>query len=276
MDSIDDPLARIADALDRLAPAPLDRADLSGSDVFVWDGRLRKLRPIETPPAEPLASLVGLDRAKERLLANLARFADGNRANHVLFWGARGTGKSALLLAAVADAQKTLPLKLVEARRGELVTLPDLLPALAASGDRVVLFCDDLAFEGSDDVYKALKSALGGGVEAAGENVLVCATSNRRHLAPRTMAENADRDAIRRGEAGHELLSLADRFGLSIGFYEPTQAEYLAIVEARAAGLPVERDELRKRAVAWAAERGARSGRTAAQFVIDLAGEIAK
>ena len=270
-------LDRIVAALERLAPPAVEAVDLGGASAFVWDARSRGLKPVAALAAQPSELIVGQDRARSRLAANIEHFAAGLPANHVLFWGARGTGKSALMLAIAAEAMARHPaLKLVEIRRGEIQSLHDLLPALARSDARVLLYMDDLSFEAADETYKALKSALGGGIEAAGENVLVCATSNRKHLSPRMMAENEDRDAIRRGEAGHELLSLADRFGLSIGFYEPTQAEFLAMVAAHAAhrGVAIDAETLRRRAISWAAERGARSGRTAAQFVADLAAEL--
>ncbi|MEL6363928.1 MAG: DUF815 domain-containing protein [Pseudomonadota bacterium] len=267
-------LARIADALERLAPPPPSADILASAQVFIWEGAVRRLRPVSIPSLPEAGVLVGLDRAKARVAGAIEAFAAGRLSNHVLLWGARGTGKSALALGLTCEAlAKHAALKLIEVRRDEAASLPDLLPALAGRPERVLLYCDDLSFEAPDATYKALKSALGGGVEAAAENVLVLATSNRKHLAPRAMAENEDRDAIRRGEAGHERLSLADRFGISIGFYELTEAEYLAAVEshAGAAGLAAS-DDLRREARAFAVDRGARSGRTAAQFVAAKAG----
>lgn len=270
-------LARIADALERLAPPPPSAEALGSGQVFVWDGPRLRLRPVENPRLPDAGVLVGLERATMRVRGALSAFAAAKPSNHVLLWGARGTGKSALALGLMREALAThAALRLVEVRRDDVASLPDLLPALAGRPERVVLYCDDLSFEAPDATYKALKSALGGGVEAAAENVLVLATSNRKHLAPRAMAENEDREAIRRGEAGHELLSLADRFGVSIGFYELTEKEYLAAVEshAAAAGLALPHDALIAEARAFAMERGARSGRTAAQFVADCAARI--
>ncbi len=269
-------LARIADALERLAPPPPSAEALMSGEVFVWDGPRLRLRPVESPRLSDAGVLVGLERATARVRGALIAFAASKPSNHILLWGARGTGKSALALGLMREALAAhATLRLIEVRREDVASLPDLLPALAGRPERVVLYCDDLSFEAPDATYKALKSALGGGVEAAAENVLVLATSNRKHLAPRSMAENEDREAIRRGEAGHELLSLADRFGISIGFYELTEKEYLAAVEshAAAAGLARPRDTLIAEAREFAMERGARSGRTAAQFVAAKAGE---
>ncbi|MFQ5564076.1 MAG: ATP-binding protein [Parvularculaceae bacterium] len=260
-------LARIAGALERLTPAPAP-ADLSGGAVFVWEACDKRARPAARFDALPLSLLRGLDEHAARLLDNTSAFAKGLPANNALLWGARGAGKSALIKAVFAEIAKEAPLKLIELHRAEVADAPALIAALRDARDRCIVFCDDLSFEAADEAYKALKTLLEGGVEGRPDNVIFYATSNRKHLTPRMMAENEDAMAIRRGEAGHETTSLADRFGLSLGFYEATQADYLDIVEsyARAFGFDGDPDEVRREALQWAARRGARSGRVAWQF----------
>lgn len=260
-------LERIAAALERIVPAPAP-VDLSNGGVFVWEARERRLRPAASFDVLSLSLLRGIDDHATRLIDNTRAFAAGLPANNALLWGARGAGKSALVKAVFAEVAKDRPLKLVELHRGEVASAPALIAALRAVEDRCVVFCDDLSFDAADDAYKALKTLLEGGVEGRPDNVVFYATSNRKHLTPRLMAENEDALAIRRGEAGHETTSLADRFGLSLGFYEATQAEYLDIVEtyARAFGFDGDLEQIKRDALQWATQRGARSGRVAWQF----------
>ena len=271
-------LERIAAALERLSPPPLTAPDLAGADGFVWAARERRLAPVADIAGPRLELLQGVDAHRDDLLRNTRAFAQGLPANNALLWGARGTGKSALVKAVFRQvASEASGLKLVEIHRDEIDSLNELLRALRTVSERVVLFCDDLSFENTDAHYKALKAALEGGVEGRPENVLFYATSNRKFLTPRMMAENQDHTAIMRGEAGQETTSLADRFGLSLGFYVVDQAGYLDIVTAYAheLKLPVSDEDLHRQALAWAAGRGGRSGRVAWQFIQDLSARLA-
>jgi predicted AAA+ superfamily ATPase len=214
---------------------------------------------------------------RDILLDNTLRFARGLPANNVLLWGARGMGKSSLVKAAHASVNQTpgiAPAKLVEIHREDIETLPELMALLRAVDHRVILFCDDLSFDGDDTSYKSLKAALEGGIEGRPENVVFYATSNRRHLLPRDMMENERSTAINPSEAVEEKVSLSDRFGLWLGFHKCSQDEYLAMVRGYVAhyGIPVEDAELQRDALEWATTRGARSGRVAWQYVQDLAG----
>ena len=270
-------LTRIADALERLAPAPTPAAALSPGG-YVWEGASARLAPAAAIDGPPLSLLRGLDHTRDEVFENLQRFAAGAAANNMLLWGARGTGKSAPVKAAYKQVAAAAPLALIEVQRDEIASLPALLGLIRQTDMRCVLYCDDLSFETPDTDYKALKAVLEGGLEGRPANVLFVATSNRKHLTPRKMSENEDATAIRRGEAGQESLSLADRFGLSLGFYPPTQDEYLAIVAAYAQhfALEISDEEVRRQALAWAAQRGARSGRTAWQFIQDVLGRAGR
>jgi predicted AAA+ superfamily ATPase len=220
---------------------------------------------------------------RDALLENTSRFAAGLPANNVLLWGARGMGKSSLVKAVQADvnasrAKGQLPLKLVEIHREDIESLPELMAIIRPDPHRVIVFCDDLSFDGQDTSYKSLKAALDGGVEGRPDNVLFYATSNRRHLLPRDMMENERSTAINPGEAVEEKVSLSDRFGLWLGFHKCSQDEYLEMVEGYVAhfGLAIDADTLRHEALEWATTRGSRSGRTAWQYVTDLAGRLGK
>jgi hypothetical protein len=229
-----------------------------------------------------LGLLKGIDRQRAVLEANTRRHADGLPANNALLWGARGTGKSSLVKAvhaAVNAGRKPRDrLALVEIHREDVATLPRLLALLRAAPRRYVLFCDDLTFEDQDASYKALKSVLEGGIEGRPGNVVFYATSNRRHMMAREMIENERAAAIHDSEAIEEKVSLSDRFGLWLGFHHLDQDTYLAIVDGYAGAfkLALPQNELRARAIEWAATRGARSGRVAWQFIQDLAGELGK
>ncbi len=271
-------LARIADALERLAPAPPAPVTLDSADAFVWHPDGGRLQPVPHVAAVRLDLLQGIEPQRERLLPNTLRFAAGLPANNAMLWGARGTGKSSLVKAAHAEALRQHPgsIALIEIAREDIVTLPALLNLLRPSARRCIIFCDDLSFEREDADYKALKSVLDGGIEGRPANVLFYATSNRRHLMPRDMIENERGSAINPGEAVEEKVSLSDRFGLWIGFHNTDQPTYLAMVEAYAAdlGLRIDAEALRAEAIAWSAGRGGRSGRVAWQFIQDLAGRL--
>jgi predicted AAA+ superfamily ATPase len=263
-------LIRIAEALERLAPGPPGAPDFSLARLFRHDAARARFEPARDY-ALPLDALLGVDRQKALLCANLERFASGLPFNHVLLWGVRGAGKSSMAKAAfMAMAADRSDLKLVEVDRDEVSALPRLFDLLGGRPERFVVLCDDLSFEDGAEAAKALKSALEGGVSGPPSNVLFLATSNRRHLMPRGHVE--DRGLIAAAEDAEEEVSVSDRFGLWIGFPPMDQATYLAAVRgyARRYGLPVR--GLDRRALQWAQARGGRSGRVAWQFILDHAG----
>ena len=275
-------LERIAEALERLAPAPPAHPSLEGADAFVWHpgghGVPARLAPVPRVAAVEIGLLQGVERQKNLLLENTLRFARGLPANNAMLWGARGMGKSSLVKAAhaAANAERPHGLALIEIQREDIRTLPELLNILRDSPRRCLVFCDDLSFEREDQDYKALKSVLDGGIEGRPANVLFYATSNRRHLMPRDMIDNERGSAINPGEAVEEKVSLSDRFGLWIGFHNADQSTFFAMVEGYAAALklPIGTEELHKAAVEWSVTRGGRSGRVAWQFILDLAGRL--
>ncbi|WP_416355354.1 ATP-binding protein [Aureimonas phyllosphaerae] len=275
-------LRRIADALERLAPAPSPPADLERADCFVFQPPAT-LQPVPKVNRVPVELLRGIDRSREILLENTRRFAAGLPANNALLWGARGMGKSSLVKAAHEWSNReagadAAPLKLIEIHREDIDHLPALMQVLRMQPFQILLFCDDLSFDHDDTSYKSLKAALDGGVEGRPANVLFYATSNRRHLLPRNMMENEQSTAINPGEAVEEKVSLSDRFGLWLGFHKCSQDDYLAMVAGyvREGGLGVEGEEWRAEALEWSTTRGNRSGRVAYQFVQDFAGRLGK
>lgn len=272
----DDALTRIAEALERLAPAPRRAPDFEAADAFVWHTAPDRLEPVPEVARVDLRLLQAIGRARDTLLANTLQFARGLPANNALLWGARGMGKSSLVKAVHAEVlAQGLPLKIVELSREDLPTVSRLLTHLrAARNHRFVLFCDDLSFSHDDQHYNSLKAVLDGGIEGRPANVLFYATSNRRHLMPRDMIENERSTAISPSEATEEKVSLSDRFGLWLGFHPCTQDEYLDMIRGYCAawGLAIPEERLRAEAIEWQATRGARSGRVAWQFFTDLAG----
>jgi len=275
-------LKRIAAALERLAPGALSSVAPASGDAFVWEPAQGGLIAVEKIASVPLSLLKGIDAARDTLFENTRRFANGLSANNALLWGARGMGKSSLVKAVHVEVNRTRKSKdrlvLIEIHREEITSLPLLLRVLRGGRRRSLLYCDDLSFDKDDTSYKSLKAALEGGLEGRPTNVLFYATSNRRHLMPRDMMENERSTAINPSEAVEEKVSLSDRFGLWLGFHNCAQDEYLAMIEGYAAhyGLKIEQSELQHRALAWAAGRGARSGRVAWQFIQDLGGELGK
>jgi len=273
-------LSRIADALDRLAPAAATANDLSAADAFVWSADADQLEPVHKVNRIPIDLLKGIDRQTDTLLDNTRRFATGLPANNALLWGARGTGKSSLVKAVHAEINRQDPglLALVELHREDIPTLPRLLAVLRDAGRRSLIFCDDLSFDALDDSYKSLKAVLEGGVEGRPDNVIFYATSNRRHLMARDMIENERSTAIHTSEAVEEKVSLSDRFGLWLGFHNCDQKTFFAIIEgyARRCGLDDPSIDLQAEAKEWAVTRGARSGRVAWQYIQDLAGRLGK
>src|SRR3954449_7469246 len=277
---------RIAVALERIAAhlsvvsPPADGVDLLASaDAFVWhpDGRLA---PVPRVSRVELGLLKGIDRMRDILIENTERFANGLPANNALLWGARGMGKSSLVKAAHADINVNRKpadkLKLIEIHREDIESLPGLMDLLRSSDFRFIVFCDDLSFDGNDASYKSLKAVLEGGIEGRPDNVILYATSNRRHLLARDMIENERSTAINPGEAVEEKVSLSDRFGLWLGFHRCSQDEYLAMVKGYCAhfGVEVDDDALEREALEWSTTRGSRSGRVAWQFVQELAGRL--
>ncbi|WP_294925720.1 ATP-binding protein [uncultured Paracoccus sp.] len=269
-------LARIADALERLAPAPAPAPAFSEAGAYVWQPDPDRLVAVDSVSRVDLVQLIGIDRARDTLLQNTLQFARGHAANNALLWGARGMGKSSLVKAVHAEARREgLPLILVEIAREDLGSVARLLAILARAEDkRFILFSDDLSFSHDDTQYKSLKAVLDGGISGRPSNVVLYATSNRRHLMPRDMIDNERATAIHPGEAVEEKVSLSDRFGLWLGFHPCSQDEYLAMVRGYcdAYGLGIDDDQLRAEAIEWQATRGSRSGRVAWQFFTDLAG----
>ncbi|MFC3693667.1 ATP-binding protein [Chenggangzhangella methanolivorans] len=279
-DTRDELLARIAEALERMAPPRVQAPDFEVADAFVWSAVEKRLIPVAKVSRVDMRLLKGVDRARDTLLDNTLRFARGKPANNALLWGARGMGKSSLVKASHATVVETMEregrprLKLVEIHREDIETLPTLMSLLRAAPFPFLLFCDDLSFDLADASYKSLKAVLEGGIEGRPENVLFYATSNRRHLLAREMIENERSTAIHAGEAVEEKVSLSDRFGLWLGFHRCSQEEFLAMVTGYAEhlGLKADPETLRREALEWATTRGSRSGRVAWQFIQDLAG----
>ena len=277
------PAERIAAALERLAPPPVQPPDFDAADAFAWhpDGRLT---PVTRVNRVEMSLLKGIDRVRDTLVENTERFARALPANNALLWGARGMGKSSLVKAVHAAVnvahgrRKAGPgrLKLIEIHREDIESLPALMAVVGPAPHRFIVFCDDLSFEAEDTSYKSLKAVLEGGIEGRPDNVVFYATSNRRHLMAREMMENERQTAINPGEAVEEKVSLSDRFGLWLGFHRCSQDEYLAMVEGYVAyyRIPYPKPKLEREALEWATTRGARSGRVAWQYVQDLAGRL--
>lgn len=257
-----------------LEPESFERAD-----AYVWhpNGRLAAVPRVSRVE---LFLLKGVDRMRDILMENTERFANGLPANNALLWGARGMGKSSLVKAAHAsinaERKATDKLKLIEIHREDIETLPMLMEKLRDASFRFIVFIDDLSFDGNDASYKSLKAVLEGGIEGRPDNVILYATSNRRHLLARDMIENERSTAINPGEAVEEKVSLSDRFGLWLGFHRCSQDEYLAMVRGycRHFGIDVDDEALEREALEWSTTRGSRSGRVAWQFVQELAGRL--
>jgi uncharacterized protein len=272
-------LARV----EALLPGAPEAPDWHASTAFRWRRKQGRawLQPVPHPHLVRLADLQDIDEQKQRVDDNTRQFLAGRRANNVLLTGARGTGKSSLVKALLAEYAEQ-GLRLIEVDKSDLVDLPDIVELLHGRPERFVLFCDDLSFEEGEAAYKALKSVLDGSVSAVPDNVLVYATSNRRHLMPEYHDENLQArhvdGEIHPGEATEEKISLSERFGLWVSFYPFSQDEYLAIVAhwLQAFGAGAEAiAQARQEALQWAMMRGSRSGRVAWQFARDHAGRKA-
>ena len=272
-------LETIASKLAAASPAPNPAKSFGAADAFVWhpDGRLA---PVPRVSRVEIGLLKGVDRMRDILMENTERFTNGLPANNALLWGARGMGKSSLVKAAHAsinvDRKPADRLKLIEIHREDIESLPGLMELLRSSSFRFIVFCDDLSFDGNDASYKSLKAVLEGGIEGRPDNVILYATSNRRHLLAREMIENERSTAINPGEAVEEKVSLSDRFGLWLGFHRCSQDEYLAMVKGYCDhfGIKLAEDALEREALEWSTTRGSRSGRVAWQFVQELAGRL--
>jgi predicted AAA+ superfamily ATPase len=275
---------RLIERVGALLPAGTEQPDWT-AHAFRWrrTGDRGWLQPVHAPHRIDLDDLLCLDLQKSEIERNTRQFLDGRGANNLLLWGSRGTGKSSLVKA-VFNAMRDRGLRLIEVDKDDLIHLPDILELIRGRQERFILFCDDLSFEASESGYKALKAALDGSITATPDNLLIYATSNRRHLLPEFQAENREARIIdgelHHGESVEEKISLSDRFGLWVAFHPFSQAQYLALVHhwlARLSDSPEtseiqEREAIERAALQWALRRGSRSGRTAWQFARDWSG----
>jgi uncharacterized protein len=272
-------LARV----EQILPQPLSAPDWSVGSI-AWRYRKRasghgSLEPVQHLAAIGLSDLKEIDVQKEKIQRNTQQFVTGHTANNVLLTGARGTGKSSLIRACLSE-YAAQGLRLIEVDKADLVDLPDIIDVIADRPEKFIIYCDDISFEEGDGSYKALKSVLDGSISGGAANMLIYATSNRRHLLPEYMKENLSYQhtpdgEVHPGEVVEEKISLSERFGLWVSFYPFTQDEYLAIVAQwlRNLGVPESRIEAaQKESLVWSLERGSRSGRVAYQFAKDFAG----
>lgn len=275
--TMQDTLNRIADALERMAPKSYDHVTIGECNRYVWNPDLSELTPIKSSQVIPLNLMVNRDLQKDLLLKNTRALANNLPANNALLWGARGTGKSFLVKSVhhYVNTCTSNPIVLIEINREDLHTLPPLLSIIKRSNRPVILFCDDLSFDYTDSAYKNLKTALDGGIAGTPQNMVMYATSNQRHMVSRQMMENARKHAIHETEVIEEKVSLSDRFGLWIGFHALDQNDYLTIIAnyIKAYKIPVDESIWHPLAIEWTITRGARSGRVAWQFILDLASQ---
>jgi predicted AAA+ superfamily ATPase len=275
---------RVLDRVEAALPHPATAPDWSASIAFRYRrrGQVGVIEPVKHVATIALGALVEVEPQKERLARNTAQFVTGRSANNVLLTGARGTGKSSLVKACLNE-YAAQGLRLIEVDKADLVDLPDIVDLVSTRPERFIVFCDDLSFDEGEPGYKALKSILDGSVAQSSDNVLIYATSNRRHLLPEYMRENlsyqhTEDGEVHPGEVVEEKISLSERFGLWISFYPFTQAEYLAIVAQWLRCFDVDEAAIaaaRQESLVWALERGSRSGRVAFQFAKDYAGRHA-
>ncbi|MDD4886706.1 MAG: ATP-binding protein [Thiomonas sp.] len=275
----------LLDRLEAVLPAPAGEPDWSASTAFRWisKGGRKQLAPVRNLSAISYDDLIGIDDQRRRVERNTRQFVQGKPANNVLITGSRGTGKSSLVKASLNKFARQ-GLRLIEVDKADLIDLPELTDLLAGRPERFIVFSDDLSFEEGEAGYKALKSVLDGSVSATADNVLIYATSNRRHLMPEYLQENLsykhlENGEIHPGEVVEEKISLSERFGLWVSFYPYSQDDYLRIVAHWLAAFGVaekQRDKALQDALVWALERGSRSGRVAWQFARDYAGRGGK
>lgn len=271
---------KLIDKLEALIPAQAPQTDWNASIAFRWRVKNNRgcIQPVKNPHQISLADLHDIAEQKKRIEQNTRQFVQGKPANNVLLTGARGTGKSSLVKAVLNKFCKK-GLRLIEVEKSHLVDLPDIVDLVSARPEKFILYCDDLSFDEGESGYKALKTVLDGSITAQSDNILIYATSNRRHLMPEYMAENLDYKhidgEIHPGEGTEEKISLSERFGLWLSFYPFTQDEYLNIARHWAAHFGVKKldAEFQSAALLWTIERGSRSGRVAWQFARDWAGQ---
>ena len=272
-------LSRIANSLDKNKHNRKSKTNFSSSSAYTWDYPSLSLRPVKNFNSIYIELLKGIDNQIETLLQNTESFSRGFQGNNILLWGAKGTGKSSLVKSAFSKInQKNKSLKLIEINREDIKSLPQLLLKLVNKNYRFIIFCDDLSFNEKDMSFKSLKTVLEGGIEGKPENVLFYATSNRRHLMPRTMNENIEKSSINPSESLNENVSLSDRFGIWIGFHNLSQETYLEIVDSYVNYFDLKNSsiDIHKSALSWSMQRGARSGRVAWQYIIFLASKLEK
>ncbi len=273
-------LQRTENLIDRLEQLFVPAKRETDWNHIAWRWRPNQgLVAVQQPHRVELGDLLCMERQKGEILRNTRQFVAGRSANNVLLWGSRGTGKSSLIKALLTELGPQ-GLRLIEVEKQDLVHLPDIVERLQGRRERFLIYCDDLSFEADDASYKSLKAVLDGSIEAPPENVLIYATSNRRHLLPETMQENRDarmvEGELHPSDATEEKISLSERFGLWLSFYPYNQEQYLTIVDHWLKKLGCDRDSgdetTRLQALRWAAQRGSRSGRVAQQFARDWAG----
>ncbi|HEX9398015.1 MAG TPA: ATP-binding protein [Burkholderiales bacterium] len=275
-------LEKILKRLEQLLPPPPPATDWKASVAYRWRSSGRRgsggwLQPVRHVHRIKLSDLCGIDAQIAKVEQNTRQFLDGKPANNVLLTGARGTGKSSIVKG-LLNKYARQGLRLIEVEKSDLVDLPTIVDQVASRPERFLLFCDDLTFHGAEEGYIALKVALDGSISTTSENLVIYATSNRRHLMPEYMAENLATkyvdDEIHPGETVEEKISLSERFGLWVTFYPFDQDEYLEIVQQwlKSFGVGVFREDTNEEALQWALQRGSRSGRVAYQFARDWAG----
>ena len=278
MNSFEDKnLKRIADALDRLIPSPINLQNLNSSNLFVWKTNPDQLIDLENSTLLTLEMLIGINHNKKVLYNNTLQFAKGFSANNVLLWGARGTGKSSLVkLIHNKISSDYNSLKLIQVKKEDISSLDRLLSILKQTQNNLnfIIYCDDLSFSDENDDFKLLKVLLDGGLIEKPRNVIFYCTSNRKHLIPRDMSENVS-SSISPTQELEEKVSLSDRFGLILGFYPFSQDQFFEMIinYKNNYKIPISDDETIKEAIEWQQTRGARSGRVAWQFILFLAGK---
>lgn len=276
-DRFDVLLEKIERLVDRMTPEPVAAPDFERYLAFRWErfGERGGLVPVGHPHLFDLGELVGIDHIRDEVLRNTNQFVSGLPANNVLLWGERGCGKSSLVKGLLKPFAPR-GLRIVELKRWDIMSLPQIVSQLRDARFRFILFCDDLSFDEGEGDFRALKTLLDGDIEERPANVLIYATSNRRHLMPEKVRDTRWDDEIHPEEAEGEKLALADRFGLSFGFYSFDQNEYLAVVRRYAAqrNLQMTDEELCDKALKWSMFTAKRSGRSARQFIDDLEGRL--
>ena len=264
-------LKRIADSLERAFPLEPDISFFEKSAAFIWEADQNHCTEVTDVQTVDISLLKGMDKEIEQVRLNTKAFIDGKLANNVLVWGARGMGKSTLIKSVVlAACSMSNSLKIIEVARDDIGQADKLIKTIKNINKKFIIFCDDISFDDNETSYKSLKSLLDGGLIGGAQNLLIYATSNRRHLLSRKTSNNSD--FMRWEEELDERLSISDRFGISIGFYECDQNLYLEIVRsyANSFGLNITTKELDKKAIEWQVQRGSRSGRVARQFIVSL------